>query len=397
VVGTDFGDAHSEGTVCHRGAAVRLRVPAKMKRRMLSKTVVLALVLVAASHAQQRGNEAAVRQAGSVQLKEWSPKSSLVVPRTDIPKARYPVIDVHSHAYADTPEEVAQWVRTMDEGGIEKTIVRRGATGERFDELVELYQEAYPERFVLYAGVLREDIDAPDYPQRAAAELDRCYRKGARGLGELSDKGSGFNREPSPEKRLHPDDPRLDLFWRKAAELNMPANVHMADHPSAWEPPDHTQERPPGFQRYNQYEHNVPSHGEILEIRDRMLVRHPDNTFILCHLSNQGHDLASLSKALDRFPNLYLDMSARQYELGRQPRTAAKFMTQYKDRILFGTDRGMSAPMYRSFWQVLESADEYLPGQSWWMLYGLELPDDVLRALYRENALRLLNWEPAAQ
>lgn len=352
----------------------------------------LALALTTSSHAQPRGNDAAVRQAGAVRLEDWAPKSSLVVPRTDIPKARFPAIDVHSHAYARTPEEVAEWVRTMDETGVEKTIILTGAVGDRFDELVELYLKPYPDRFVLYAGVLREGIDAPDYPQRAAAELERCYRKGARGLGELSDKGSGFNREASPEKRLHPDDPRLDLFWQKAAELELPANVHMADHPSAWAPPDYTQERTPGFQRYNQYEHNVPSHAEILEIRDRMLARHPDNVFILCHLSNQGHDLASLSKAMDAFPNLYLDISARQYELGRQPRNAAKFLRKYKDRILFGTDRGMAAPMYRSFWQLLESADEYLPGQSWWMLYGLELPDDALRALYRDNALRLLNW-----
>ncbi len=362
--------------------------------KLHSTTAILVLTLAPLAHGQQSGNEEAVRQAGEVQLKDWKPKSSLIVPRTEIPKARYAAIDVHSHAYAQTPEEVATWVRTMDEVGVDKTIVLTGAVGDRFDALVELYLKPYPERFVLYAGVLRDGADEPDYPQRAAAELERCYRKGARGLGELSDKGSGYGRASSPDKRLHPDDPRLDLFWKKAAELKLPANIHMADHPSAWEPPNYTQERTPGFQRYNQYEHNVPSHAEILKIRDRLLKRHPNNVFIACHLSNQGHDLASLSKVMDAFPNLYLDISARQYELGRQPRSAAKFLAKYKDRIFFGTDRGMAAEMYRSFWQSLESADEYLPGQSWWMLYGLELPDDVLRALYRENAERLLNWEP---
>jgi len=358
---------------------------------MVFRSAVLAFVLAAASYAQT-GNEAAVRQAGAVQLKDWKPKSSLIAPRTHLPKARYPAIDAHSHAYAQTPQQVAEWVRTLDAVGVEKTVVLTGATGDRFDHLVDLYLKPYPHRFVLYAGVLLQDIDSPDYPRRAAAELERCYRMGARGLGELSEKGSGFNRESAPEKRLHPDDPRLDLFWKKAAELKLPVSIHMADHPSAWEPPDHTQERPPAFQRFNQYEHNVPSHAEVLKIRDRFLKRHPENIVILCHLSNQGHDLAELSEMMEAFPRLYLDMSARLYELGRQPRAAAKFMTRYKDRILFGTDRGMAASMYRSFWQVLESADEYLPGQSWWMLYGLELPDAVLRALYRENALRILNW-----
>ncbi|MEZ5401650.1 MAG: amidohydrolase family protein [Bryobacteraceae bacterium] len=367
---------------------------------MLTRTPIhsavagLALAFAGLAYAQPPGNEGAVQRAGAVQLKDWKPKSSLAVPRTDIPKARFPVIDVHSHSYASTPEQVAEWVRTMDEVGVEKTVVLTGAVGARFDALVELYLKPYPERFVLFAGVLREGTGKPDYPQRAAAEVERCYRMGARGLGELSDKGTGFTRALSPSERLHPDDPRLDLFWKKAAELNMPANIHMADHPSAWEPPDHTQERPPGFQRFNQFDFNVPSHAGILAIRDRLLARHPGNKFIFCHLSNQGHDLASLTKTMDAYPNLYLDMSARLYELGRQPRHAAKFLSRYKDRVLFGTDRGRAAVTYRIFWQVLESADEYLPSQSWWMLYGLELPDETLRALYRENALRILNWEP---
>lgn len=361
---------------------------------MIRRLVLLCLLTCTGAMAQS-GDEL-VEQAGSVLLKDWQPRSSLVLPRSEIHTARFPVIDTHSHPYARTPEVVAEWVRTMDDVGVEKTIILTGAVGQRFDDLVELYLTPYPDRFVLYAGLLREDIDAPDYPQRAVAELERCYRKGARGLGELSDKGLGYTRDPDldPEKRLHPDDPRLDPFWRKAAELGLPASIHMADHPSAWEPPDHTQERLPKYQRFNQHGRDVPSHGEILEIRDRLLARHPDNLFIGCHFSNQGHDLAALSETMDRFPNLYLDISARRYEFGRQPRHAARFLSKYRDRVLFGTDLGYGKPMYHSFWQLLESDDEYLPGSNWWMLYGLDLPDDVLEALYRGNALRVLNWTP---
>jgi len=341
-----------------------------------------------------RGNHPAVRAAGSVLLKDWAPDSSLVVPKTDIPKARFAVIDAHAHPKAKTPEEVEEWVRVMDAVGIETTVILTGSVGERFDEWVELYLKPHPGRFLLYAGVLRENVDAPDYPQRAAAELQRCYQKGARGLGELSDKGWGYTRDRSAprDKRLHPDDSRLDLFWQKAAELKMPTNIHMADHPSAWQPPDNHQERPPKFQVYNQYGKDVPSYEEILKIRDRLLSRHPENIFIAAHLSNQGNDLASLSKVMERLPNLYLDISARKYELGRQPRQAVKFLTKYKDRILFGTDQGWKQEMYLRWWQFLESPDEYIPSQSWWPIYGLELPQPVLKALYRENAKRLLNW-----
>jgi predicted TIM-barrel fold metal-dependent hydrolase len=290
---------------------------------------------------------------------------------------------------------VKQWVQTMDQVGVERTLVLTGQTGENFDRLVDLFAKPYPTRFQLYCGIERNNAEAPDYSQRAVAELERCYKKGARGVGEVSDKGSGLTRgEMLPRnRRLHVDDARLDAFWDKCAALKMPVNLHIADHPSCWRPPDERQERSPGFQRYNQYGADVPSYEELLEKRDRLLTKHPKTTFIACHLSNQGNDLASLSKVLDRFPNLYVDISARNYEVGRQPRTAAKFLSKYKDRVLFGTDQGLAKTMYEAWWRLFESADEYLPGPSWWRLYGLELPEPVLRAMYRDNAKKLLNWE----
>jgi predicted TIM-barrel fold metal-dependent hydrolase len=330
-----------------------------------------------------------------VLLKDYRPETSLVVPQTHVPKAKFPAIDVHSHTYARTPEETAQWVRTMDQAGVEVTVVLTGATGESFDRLADMFLKPYPSRFQLYCGVERTNIEAPDYPQRAAAELERCFRKGARGVGEVSDKGSGLTRgEMLPRnRRLHVDDVRLDPFWSKCAELKIPVNLHIADHPSCWRPPDERQERSPNFQRYNQYGRDIPSYEELLEKRDRLLSKHPKTTFIACHLSNQGNDLASLSKVLDRFSNLYVDISARAYEVGRQPRSAAKFLERYKDRVLFGTDQGLSKGMYEAWWRLFESADEFIPGPNWWRLYGLELPDSVLKPMYRDNARKLLNWD----
>jgi predicted TIM-barrel fold metal-dependent hydrolase len=215
-------------------------------------------------------------------------------------------------------------------------------------------------------------------------------------VGEVSEKGAGVTAgEMLPRnRRLHVDDPRLDLFWKKCAELKIPVNVHVADHPSAWTPPDAKQERSPSFQRFNHWGKDVPSHGELLAKRDRLLTRNTGTNFIFCHFSNQGHDLASLAQVLDRFPNMYVDVSARAYEIGRQPRSMAKFMARYQDRVLFGTDQGTGKQMYEAWWRLFESADEFMPGPSWWRHYGLELPDQVLRKLYRENAKRLLNWEP---
>jgi predicted TIM-barrel fold metal-dependent hydrolase len=194
-------------------------------------------------------------------------------------------------------------------------------------------------------------------------------------------------------KRLHPDDPRLDPFWNKCAELKIPVVAHIADHPSSWKPLDVYQERTPDFQHFNLYGKDVSSYEELIAIRNRMLTKHSKTTYIACHLGNQGHDLALLASELDAHPNLYLDISARDYEVGRTPRAALKFLTEYSNRVLFGTDMGREKSMYQSWWRLFESADEFMPGRVWWRYYGLELPSSSLESIYRENARSLMNWE----
>ena len=329
----------------------------------------------------------------NILLKDWAPRSSVVTHETFVAKAKYPVIDSHVHVQARTPDEVAEWVRTMDEVGMEKSLVLTGAIGESFDKLVDSLPKAYPGRFQLYCGMDKTDIDKLDYPERVVAELERCYKKGARGVGELSDKGYGLTSGGglSRGNRLHPDDPRLDVFWEKCAELKMPISLHVADHPSAWTPLDVFQERSPDYQHFSKYGHDVPSHAELIEIRNRTLVKHPKTIFIACHLGNQGHDLETLSLDMEKYPNLYLDTSARDYELGRTPRSSAKFLNKYKDRIVFGTDMDRERSMYQIHWRLLETADEYIPGRVGWRYYGLELSDETLNALYRGTAKKIFN------
>ena len=185
----------------------------------------------------------------------------------------------------------------------------------------------------------------------------------------------------------------MDPIWAKCAELGMPINLHIADHPSCWKPLGPNQERTPPFQGFNQFGKDVSSYEELLAQRERMLARHPKTTFILCHLSNQGNDTATLAKVLDKYPNAYLDISARDYEVGRQPRTALAFLNRYRTRIVFGTDMGRDKEMYEGWWRLMETADEFLPGRIWWPYYGLELPDATLKSIYRETALKVLKFK----
>ncbi len=340
-----------------------------------------------------------------VLLKDYDPSSNLVVPENHPPKAKFPVVDAHVHPTGSSPQDVARLVRAMDESNIEVAVLLTGAVGEDFDRMVDAYLKPHPSRFLLYCGmdVRGKDIESPDFPRNVAAELERCYRKGARGVGEVTDKGRGFGASstvsgalPPREKRLFVDDPRLDLYWKKCAELKMAVNIHIADHPSAWQPPDERQERTPNFQQFNQYGHDVPTHAELIARFRKMIDRHPLTTFVAVHFANLGHDLAQLSKLLDAHKNLDVDLSARAYEFGRQPLTARAFFSKYKDRILYGSDQSVSVEMWRSWWRVMETRDEYIKGPAGWRLYGLGLPDDVLRAIYRDNARRLYNWSRPA-
>jgi predicted TIM-barrel fold metal-dependent hydrolase len=330
----------------------------------------------------------------TILVKDYAPRSLVVTKETFVPKARYPAIDSHVHVVARTPDEIADWVQIMDEVGIETSIILTGATGKAFDGLVELLPKKYPGRFLLYCGMDRTDIDKPDYSKRVVTELNRCYNKGARGVGEISDKGWGITRETSLDrnKRLHPDDNRLDAFWDKCAELKMPVNLHVADHPSCWTPLDVYQERSPDYQHFSQFGKDVPSYEELLVKRNMTLAKHPNTVFIACHLGNQGNDLEKLSQAMDKYPNLYLDTSARDYEMGRTPRASARFLSKYKDRIVFGTDQGREQNMYQIHWRLFETDDEYFVGRISWRYYGLDLPDPVLEAIYRGTAKNIFDF-----
>src|SRR6185295_5475871 len=123
-----------------------------------------------------------------LKLKDFRPKSIFRVPDSTPKKAKFAAIDMHSHAFAKTDEELAQWVKTMDETGIEKTIILTGATGARFDSLYSKYSR-YPDRFELWCGFDLAGYKEPGWSEKSVKELERCVKTGARGVGELSDKG----------------------------------------------------------------------------------------------------------------------------------------------------------------------------------------------------------------
>ena len=347
-------------------------------------------------------------------LKDYRPKSIYKIPVTDVRKAKYPIIDVHCHG-PRPPQQVDEMVKLMDTVGVEKTVIFTGAiTSARFSEVRQLYSK-YPGRFDLWCGFNLTGIDQPGFGPDAVKSLEECHRMGAVGVGELSDKGRGFGirsgtgrggrtgstNPPVPSSPSatgpHPDDSRMDPLFEKCAQLGMPVNVHVSDPIWAYEPMDRTNDGLMNAYTWMiKLAPGIMGHNELVESLERMTRKHPKTLFIACHLANIDYDLARLSQMLDRNPNLYVDISARFGDLAPIPRFVAQFIQKHADRVLYGTDMAYSQRMFSSTFRIMETLDEHFYEfdldvcyDYHWPLHGLGLRDDVLKKVYRENALNV--------
>jgi predicted TIM-barrel fold metal-dependent hydrolase len=332
--------------------------------------------------------------ADQMLLKDYRPRSVYKVPDTRVPRARYPAIDMHSHPYAKTAQEIDRWVQTMDDVGLEKTMILTAAVGKKFDEVAAQFRK-HPDRFALWCGFDFTGYDKPGYGPAAVAELERCHKAGAIGVGEMGDKGKGLFYSEPQAWGMHIDDPRMDPLLEKCAELGMPVNIHVAEPIWMYQPMDASND---GLM--NAYEwrlDNQPgivSHQGMIDTLERAVRKHPRTVFIACHFANCCYDLAILGRLLDRYPNLYADIGARYAETATIPRYVARFYEKYQDRLLYGTDMGFDAEMYRTTFRILETEDEHFYAFDLftyhWPLHGFGLSDPVLKKLYRENALKIL-------
>ncbi len=325
-------------------------------------------------------------------LKDYRPRALYKVPVTQIAKAKYPIIDMHSHPYAKTESEITTWLKTMDAVNVEKTIILTMATGKEFDEIQPKYAS---DRFELWCGLDLTGYNQPGFGPKAVNELQRCHEAGAKGIGEIHDKGKGLQSGKIKAPGMHPDDPRVDALWEKAAELRMPVSLHVADPIWMYQPMDkHNDGLMNAYEWRLDNQPNIVKLPGMIEILERTLSRHRNTTFIACHFANLDYDLNHLGEVLDRNPNLHADISARYAETAPIPRFAAKFYEKYSGRIVYGTDMGFDPDMYRITFRILESQDEHFYEIDQfgyhWPLYGLGLNDEVLKRVYHDNAATLL-------
>lgn len=364
-----------------------VKVPDRVSRSRVNVLVMLLLLSGTGLSATERP------QPDTLLLKDFRPQSVYRTPQTAVPKAKYPAIDMHAHVYARTAEQVDEWVCLMDEAGVEKAVVLTGATGKAFDDVCSLYA-GHADRFELWCGFDYTGYDQPGFGPAAVKELERCHKMGARGVGELGDKGRGLFYCKPPALGMHLDDARMDPLLKKCAELQMPVNIHVADPYWMYLPMDAKNDGLMNAYTWRlDNQPDIVGHDGMMEILERAVRRHPKTTFVACHFANCCYDLDRLGRMFDQCPNLYADISARFAEVAAIPRSAGRFCEKYADRLVYGTDMHCSLDTYRITFRILESADEHFYAWSHfsyhWPLYGLALGDEVLEKIYRANALKI--------
>lgn len=340
------------------------------------------MVIIAACFAQN---------ANDIKLKDFHPVSIYKTPQTKVEKAKYPVMDFHSHDYPKTNEQVDEWVRTMDAVGIAKTIILSYSTGKSFDSVVAKYAR-YKDRFEIWCGFDYTGYGTGGWQKHAVAELESCHAKGAKGVGELGDKGLGeFYSKPTAGWGLHIDDPEMKPLLEKCAELGMPVSIHVAEDAWMYWNDDSTNDglMNAATWKVDMTKKGILDHDQLVKTLENAVRNNPKTTFIACHLANCCSDLSVLGKMFDKYPNLYADIAARYGEIAPIPRYVHDFIEKYANRIVYGTDMGTSKDMYQVTFRILETADEHFYQQDHfnyhWPLYGLAISDSSLQKIYHDN------------
>jgi predicted TIM-barrel fold metal-dependent hydrolase len=331
-----------------------------------------------------------------ITVEEYEPRNTLVVSEHIITSARFPFVDIHGHQSGTrtSSESVDRLVGEMDELNMAVMVNLSGGSGASLITGLENMTRDHPGRFVFFANVNFRGVGEPGWGERAAAQLEADVAAGAAGLKIF--KSLGLGAHDTDGNRITVDDPRLDPVWEKAGELGITVLIHSADPAEFWQPYDRFNERwleltlrprriqPPG--RSAPFE-------QIIGEQHNLFRRHRNTKFISAHLGWLGHDLTRLGSLLDELPNMYVGLGAVIYELGRQPRFAKEWLIEYQDRVLMGKD-SYDQEESHTYFRVFETADDYFDYyrryHAFWQMYGLDLPDEVLRKIYYENALDLV-------
>jgi len=332
--------------------------------------------------------------AQDVTFEEYNPPSSLVVSENPVSRAKFPFIDVHSHQRRMGDRDLKKLIADMDAMNMGVMVNLSGGSGKVITDAITNIKANGDNRFIVFANVNFNGIGTDGWSEKAVAQLEKDFKAGANGLKVF--KNLGFSVKDKEGNRVTVDDPRINAIWAKCAEYGMPVLIHSADPKQFWEPFDANNERWLELKtrpRRKREDNNPAPWLTIIEEQHNLFKNHPNTTFIAAHMGWYTNDLKYLGSLLDAMPNMMVEIGAVIAELGRQPKMANTFFEKYQDRVLFGKD-AYNPDEYPTYFRVLETEDEYFPYykkyHAYWKMYGLGLPDEILKKLYYKNAIRII-------
>jgi uncharacterized protein len=371
-----------------------------MTRGIVTTALLLVFVSGSGGSAQQAGigykPAADANSKKTILLKDFQPEPALHAAVHEIQRAKFPVIDVHTHtndaAGIGDRVDPKEMVARMDRLNIKTIVILTGMWGDQLQTIIDDIVKPYPGRFVVFTQFDWSKINDPNFSQLMVRQIDDSVARGARGLKVLKELGLGVR--DATGKLITIDDPRLDPAWEECGRLGIPVFIHVADPEAFFHPIGARNERYEELIEHPDwsfYGPQFPSLQELLAQRDRMFAKHPHTTFVALHFGSWPENLEFVEQTLQKFPNVMIETGAREGELGRRPRRTREIFLKYSDRIMFGTDEGAGEAMYQNYFRWLETEDEYFPyaqypQQGRWMIYGMALPDDVLEKVYNGNA-----------
>jgi predicted TIM-barrel fold metal-dependent hydrolase len=336
-------------------------------------------------------------------FEKYDPPSTLIVPEHMVTRAKYPFIDVHNHQFNMPNANLNVLLEEMDKLNMAVMVNLSGrgrGSSQHLEEALQNVKKYNRKRFIVFTNMDFSAIDDPEWQGRMLKQLEDDVRKGANGLKIY--KSLGMSTRDSKGQRVKIDDPRIGPIWEKCGELGIPVLIHAADPKQFWQPIDEKNERwlelklRPG----RRHDTDPVSWETIIAEQHNIFKKHPKTKFINAHLGWFGNDLEKLGSLMDQYPNMYTEIGAVIAELGRQPRFAREFMIKYQDRVMFGKDSWVPEE-YATYFRVLETDDDYFPYHkryhAFWRMYGLDLPDDVLKKIYYKNALKVIPNIDASQ
>ncbi|MFC2075755.1 amidohydrolase family protein [candidate division KSB1 bacterium] len=320
------------------------------------------------------------------------------------------IIDSHVHVRGSLDDAWA----VADEYGVKYfNICTVAMDVEGLNHQIELSKELiafHPDRFAWATSFELATIREPGWADRAIAGLKTDFEKGAVAVKVWKEIGMVLKNPDGSFVQI--DDPRFKPIFEFIDKSDKTLVAHIGEPMAAWLPIEEmmTLNEKSYYSKYPQYHAllhpEIPHHDTIVAARDRVLAGYPNLRVVGCHLGSLEHDVDVLAQCLDTYPNFAVDTAARMAHLQSQDRDKVRrFLIKYQDRILYGTDVGFSDPKTGDYRTARKEIDDtYIRDFAYWAgdgeltspdvegpFLGVALPDDVLKKILYENAVK---WYP---